>query len=35
MAPYFVVVIVLALLGVAITEALRLLERRLERWRDA
>lgn len=35
MAPYFVVVIVLALLGVAITEALRLLERRLERWKDA
>lgn len=35
MAPYFVVVIVLALMGVAITEALRLLERRLERWKDA
>ncbi|KKB76704.1 ABC transporter permease [Devosia soli] len=35
MAPYFVVVMVLAILGVAITEALRLLERRLERWRNA
>ncbi len=35
MAPYFVVVIILALLGVLITESLRLLERRLERWRRA
>lgn len=35
MAPYFVVVMVLALLGVTITEALRLLERRLERWKGA
>ncbi|HEY8578110.1 MAG TPA: ABC transporter permease [Devosia sp.] len=34
MAPYFVVVLILALLGVLITEALRLLERRLERWRQ-
>lgn len=35
MAPYFVVVIVLALMGVVITEVLRLLERRLERWKRA
>lgn len=33
MGPYFVVVLVLALLGVLITETLRLFERRLERWR--
>lgn len=33
MAPYFVVVVILALLGVLITETLRLLERRLERWK--
>lgn len=34
MGPYFVVVIVLALLGVVITETLRLVERRLERWKE-
>ncbi|MBD8065433.1 ABC transporter permease [Devosia sp. PTR5] len=34
MAPYFVVVLVLSLLGVAITEVLRLFERRLDRWRQ-
>jgi ABC-type nitrate/sulfonate/bicarbonate transport system permease component len=33
MAPYFVVVVILAVLGVLITETLRLLERRLERWK--
>lgn len=33
MAPYFVVVIILALLGIVVTEGLRLLERRLDRWR--
>lgn len=34
MAPYFVVVLVLATLGVAVTELLRLFERRLDRWRS-
>lgn len=34
MAPYFVIVLVLAALGIAVTEALRLVERRLERWRS-
>ena len=33
MAPYFVVVLILAGLGVAVTEVLRLFERRLDRWR--
>ncbi|HTM78038.1 MAG TPA: ABC transporter permease subunit, partial [Devosia sp.] len=33
MAPYFVVVLVLALLGIAVTEGLRLVEKRLDRWR--
>lgn len=35
MAEYFVVVITLALIGVAVTEMLRLLESRLSRWRRA
>lgn len=35
MAEYFVVVITLALVGVAVTEMLRLLESRLSRWRRA
>lgn len=34
MAPYFVVVLILAGLGIAVTEALRLVERRLDRWRS-
>jgi ABC-type nitrate/sulfonate/bicarbonate transport system permease component len=33
MAPYFVVVLILAMLGIVVTEGLRLLERRLDRWR--
>ncbi len=33
MAEYFVIVLTLALVGVAVTEALRLLEARLARWR--
>jgi NitT/TauT family transport system permease protein len=33
MAEYFVVVITLSLIGVVVTEALRLLENRLTRWR--
>ena len=33
MAPYLVVVVVLALIGVTMTEALRLVEHRLLRWR--
>jgi NitT/TauT family transport system permease protein len=33
MAPYFVVVLVLALIGTTVTSALRLVEVRLERWR--
>lgn len=33
MAPYFVVVLILAGLGILVTEALRLVERRLDRWR--
>lgn len=33
MAPYFVVVIVLALIGLIVTQFLRLLELRMERWR--
>jgi ABC-type nitrate/sulfonate/bicarbonate transport system permease component len=35
MAPYFVVVLILALIGVAVTEGLRMVERRLERWRGS
>jgi NitT/TauT family transport system permease protein len=34
MAEYFVVVLTLALLGVAVTEGLRLVEMRLTRWRQ-
>jgi NitT/TauT family transport system permease protein len=34
MAPYFVVVIVLALVGIAITEMVRVIEARLTRWRE-
>ena len=34
MAPYFVVVLVLALIGSAVTYALRLLELRFSRWRS-
>jgi NitT/TauT family transport system permease protein len=33
MAPYFVVVVILALIGVALMHCLRMLERRLMRWR--
>ena len=33
MGPYFVVVLTLAVLGVSVTELLRLFERRLDRWR--
>jgi NitT/TauT family transport system permease protein len=33
MAPYFVVVLILSLLGIAVTEGLRLVEKRLDRWR--
>ncbi len=33
MAPYFVVVLILACLGIAVAELLRLVERRLDRWR--
>ena len=33
MAPYFVVVLVLATIGVLVTQALRILEVRMERWR--
>ncbi|HTN62912.1 MAG TPA: ABC transporter permease subunit [Devosia sp.] len=33
MAPYFVVVLVLSMLGIAVTEGLRLVEKRLDRWR--
>ena len=33
MAPYFVVVCVLAAIGVLIMQTLKLLERRMERWR--
>ncbi len=33
MAEYFVIVLTLALIGVVVTEALRLAERRLEKWR--
>jgi NitT/TauT family transport system permease protein len=35
MAPYFVVVLVLALVGSVVTQALRLLELRASRWRTA
>ena len=35
MAEYFVVVLTLSLVGVAVTETLRHLENRLTRWRDA
>lgn len=35
MAEYLAVVVVLALIGVTMTEALRLVENRLLRWRDA
>lgn len=35
MAPYFVVVLTLALIGGVVTQALRLLESRVDRWRDA
>jgi NitT/TauT family transport system permease protein len=34
MAPYFVVVVVLAIVGIAITECVRLIEARLTRWRE-
>lgn len=33
MAPYFVVVLVLALIGTLVTQGLRLLEARMDRWR--
>jgi ABC-type nitrate/sulfonate/bicarbonate transport system permease component len=33
MAPYFVVVLILSVLGVAVTEGLRLVEKRLDHWR--
>lgn len=33
MAPYFVVVLILAALGIAVAALLRLVEKRLERWR--
>jgi len=33
MAPYFVVVCVLAVIGVAVMQSLKLLERRMDRWR--
>ena len=33
MAPYFVVVLILACLGIIVTGVLRLVERRLDRWR--
>lgn len=35
MAEYLAVVVVLALIGAAVTEALRLIEKRLLRWREA
>lgn len=35
MAEYFVIVLILAAVGVVVTEALRLLQLRLERWRGA
>jgi NitT/TauT family transport system permease protein len=34
MAPYFVVVVVLAIVGIIITELVRLIEGRLTRWRE-
>jgi ABC-type nitrate/sulfonate/bicarbonate transport system permease component len=33
MAPYFVVVIILALIGVALMHGLRMIEKRAMRWR--
>jgi NitT/TauT family transport system permease protein len=33
MAPYFVVVLVLALIGSTVTQLLRMLETRTQRWR--
>jgi NitT/TauT family transport system permease protein len=33
MAPYFVVVLTLGLVGVAVTQVVRILEIRLSRWR--
>ncbi len=33
MAPYFVVVLVLALIGIVVTQFLRMLEFRAQRWR--
>jgi NitT/TauT family transport system permease protein len=33
MAEYFVIVLLLSIIGVAVTEALRLLENRLAAWR--
>ena len=33
MAPYFVVVLTLALIGGVVTQSLRLIEKRMERWR--
>ena len=33
MAPYFVVVLILAIIGVTVTQALRFLELRMDRWR--
>ena len=34
MAPYFVVVLMFATIGIVATQGLRIVERRLERWRD-
>jgi ABC-type nitrate/sulfonate/bicarbonate transport system permease component len=33
MAPYFVVVFVLALIGTTVSQSLRLVETRIDRWR--
>jgi NitT/TauT family transport system permease protein len=34
MAPYFVVVVALAIVGIIVTEIVRLIEARLTRWRE-